>query len=50
MRMFYVLIVVTYRMFRSPAQPGEDEADEEETEVLLVAAPPEYSRDEKITS
>lgn len=46
--MFYVLIVVTYRMFRGPAQPGEDEADEEETEVLLVAAPLEYSKDEKI--
>jgi len=48
LRMVYVLIVVTYRMFRSPAQPGEDDADEEETEVLLVAAPPKYSKDEKV--
>jgi hypothetical protein len=48
LRMIYVLILVTYRMFRGPAQPGEDEADEEETEVLLVAAPPEYGKDEKV--
>ena len=48
--MIYVLMVVTYRMFRGPAQPGEDDADEEETTVLLVAAPPEYSRDEKVAS
>jgi hypothetical protein len=46
--MIYVLVLVTYRTFRSPAQPGEDDADEEETEVLLVAAPPEYSKDEKV--
>lgn len=46
--MVYVLILVTCRMFRSPAQPGEDDADEEETEVMLAAAPPEYSKDEKI--
>ena len=46
--MIYVLIVVTYRTFRGPAQPGEDDADEEETEVLLVAAPPEYGKDEKV--
>jgi hypothetical protein len=50
LRMIYVLMVVTYRMFRGPAQPGEDDADEEETTVLLVAAPPEYSRDEKVAS
>jgi len=31
LRMIYVLILVTCRMFRSPAQPGEDDADEEET-------------------
>ncbi|KAF9650588.1 hypothetical protein BDM02DRAFT_3259616 [Thelephora ganbajun] len=48
LRMIYVLVVVTYRMFRGPAQPGEDDVDEEETEVLLVAAPPEYSKDEKV--
>jgi hypothetical protein len=48
LRMMYVLIVVTYRMFRGPAQPGEDESDEEETEVLLVAVPPEYRKDEKV--
>jgi hypothetical protein len=30
LRMIYVLMVVTYRMFRGPAQPGEDDADEEE--------------------
>lgn len=42
------MTLVTYRMFRSPAQPGEDNVDEEETEVLLVAAPPEYSKDEKV--
>lgn len=46
--MVYVLTVVTCRMFRSPAQPGEDDVDEEETEVLLIAAPPEYSRNEKV--
>jgi len=46
--MVYVLILVTCRMFRGPAQPGEDDTDEEETEVLLVAAPPEYSKDEKV--
>jgi len=46
--MVYVLIVVTYRMFRAPTQPGEDDVDEEETEVLLVAAPPRYSEDEKV--
>ena len=46
--MIYVLIVVTYHMFRGPAQPGEDNADKEETEVLLVAAPLEYGKDEKV--
>lgn len=46
--MVYVLILVTCRMFRSPAQPGEDDVDEEETEVLLVAVPPEYRKDEKV--
>jgi hypothetical protein len=47
--MIYVLILVTYRTFRGPAQPGEDEVDEdEEAEVLLVAAPPEYSLDSKV--
>ena len=45
--MLYVLILVTSRMFRGPTQPVEDDADEEETTVFLVAAPPEYSRDEK---
>jgi hypothetical protein len=49
LRMIYVLIVVTCRAFRSSAQPGEDDADEEEeTTVLLVAALPEYSKDEKV--
>jgi len=48
LRMIYVLIVVTYRMLRGPAQPGEDDADEEETEVLLVAAPLGYGKDEKV--
>jgi len=46
--MIYVLMLVTYRTFRAPAQPGEDDADEEETEVLLVAVPPEYTKDEKV--
>ena len=46
--MIYVLMVVTYRMVRGPTQPGEDDADEEETEVLLVAAPLEYGKDEKV--
>lgn len=45
--MIYVLTVVTYRVFRGSAQPGEDDEDEEETAVLLVA-PPEYSKDEKV--
>ena len=45
--MMHVLILVTYRILRGSPQPGEDDGDEEETAVLLVAAPPEYSRDEK---
>jgi len=46
--MIYVLILVTCRMFRGSAQPGEDDTDEEETEVLLIAAPIEYGKDEKV--
>ena len=43
--MIYVLIVVIYRTFRSSAPLGEDNADEEETTVLPVTAPPQYSQD-----
>ena len=41
--------MVTYHIFCGPAQLSEDEADEEQTEVLLVAALLEYGKDEKIT-
>jgi hypothetical protein len=47
LRMMYVLVLVTSRMFRGSTQPIEDDVDEEETAVLLVAPPPEYIRDEK---
>jgi hypothetical protein len=44
-RMTYVLMVVIDRKFRSSAPLGKDNADEEETTVPPVAAPPRYSQD-----